>query len=114
MAVEDAAALAEVLSLITSRSQLHSALQVFERVRILRTGQMQEASLRAGSIIHFADGPKQRLRDEAMRPEVEGRHFIQSPNHYSDPVTQNWVYGYDAESEVRKAWDKQMRNGCKL
>lgn len=114
MAVEDGAALAEILSLLDSKSQLHSALQIFERVRLLRAGQMQEASLVNGKLWHFADGPEQRARDEAMRPEVEEREFEESPNQWSDPVTAAWAYGYDAEEEVRKAFIENQSRNAKL
>ncbi|KAF2704919.1 FAD/NAD(P)-binding domain-containing protein [Pleomassaria siparia CBS 279.74] len=108
MAVEDGAALAEMLSCITSRSELSSALDVFEKVRILRTGQMQEASLVNGKLWHFGDGAEQRKRDEGMGREVErgeGGDGV-NPNQWSDEVTARWVYGYDAEGEVRKAWGR--------
>jgi salicylate hydroxylase len=67
---------------------------------------MQEASLVNGLLWHFDDGPEQEARDEAMRPEVEGKQFAESPNQWSDPVTAAWAYGYDAEEEVRLAWDR--------
>ena len=103
-AVEDGAALAEILSLVTCRSQLHSALKVFEQERILRTGQMQEASLVNGKLWHFADGPEQQARDAAMRLELEEHSVGESPNQWSDPVTAAWVYGYDAEVTIRRIW----------
>ena len=114
MAVEDGAALAEILNKINSKDQIHDALRIFENVRILRTSQMQEASLINGKLWHFADGPEQEARDEAMRPEVEGRHYIESPNQWSDPVTQSWAYGYDAEKEVADAWNTHVSRGSKL
>ncbi|KAH0527335.1 hypothetical protein TsFJ059_002347 [Trichoderma semiorbis] len=104
MAVEDGAALATSLSHVTDLSELPKALSIFETERMKRSGQMQEASLVNGKLWHFEDGPEQQARDEAMRPEVEGRHFIQSPNQWSDPVTQAWAYGYDAEEEIEKRW----------
>jgi salicylate hydroxylase len=114
MAVEDGAALAEILSLITSASHLHSALKVFEKVRLLRTGQMQEASLVNGKLWHFADGPDQRARDAGMRAEVEGKVVKESPNQWSDPATQRWCYGYDAEKEIRDVWDEHVADKAKL
>lgn len=104
MAVEDAAALAEAIHQVDHIADLLAALHVWESVRIKRSGMMQEASLINGKLWHFADGPLQQARDEAMRPEVEGRQFTTSPNQWSDPTTQRWCYGYDAELEVRKAW----------
>lgn len=104
MAVEDGAALATSLSHVTSLADLPKALSIFETERMKRSGQMQEASLVNGKIWHFEDGPEQQARDEAMRAEVDGKHFIQSPNQWSDPVTQTWAYGYDAEDEIEKRW----------
>ncbi len=107
MAVEDAAALAEALHQIDHVDDLPRALRVWEAVRIERSSQMQEASLINGRLWHFPDGPLQQARDEGMRPEVEGRQFVRSPNQWSDPTTQRWCYGYDAEREVRKAWSNR-------
>ncbi|KAK2596586.1 hypothetical protein N8I77_013467 [Diaporthe amygdali] len=108
MAVEDGAALAVALSRITSTNQLKFALRVFEKERVQRTGMMQEASMVNSMIWHFADGPLQEARDQAMRPEVEGRHFLSSPNQWSDPVTQEWAYGYDAERVMERAWEEAV------
>lgn len=111
MAVEDAAALAAILAEVKSREEIHDALKVFERVRILRSGQMQGASLTNGKLWHYADGPEQKARDSAMRPEVLGEHFIESPNQWSDPLTQAWCYGYDAEEEVLREWRSIQGSG---
>lgn len=105
MAVEDGAALAVALSQITSPKKIGFALHVFERERVRRTGMMQEASMANSMIWHLRDGPLQEARDEAMRPGVEGRHFLSSPNQWSDPVTQEWAYGYDAEGVMKTAWE---------
>lgn len=104
MAVEDGVALARSLSYMQSQEQLTEALTIFEKVRILRAGQMQEASLLNGRLWHFADGPLQEARDAAMAPEVEGLSFSHSPNQWSDPATQMWCYGYEAEREIDQAW----------
>ncbi|PKX93724.1 putative salicylate hydroxylase [Aspergillus novofumigatus IBT 16806] len=99
MAVEDGVALARSLSHMRSREQLSEALAIFEKVRIVRTSQMQEASLLNGQLWRFADGPLQEARDAAMAREVEGLPFSQSPNQWSDPATQMWCYGYETEGE---------------
>ncbi|KAE8452645.1 hypothetical protein EG329_013904 [Mollisiaceae sp. DMI_Dod_QoI] len=103
--VEDAAALATVLNLVDDRASLPFALEVWERERLKRSSQMQEASRLNSIIWHFPDGPEQEARDASMRPEVEGKHFMLSANQWSDPVTQWWAYGYDAEDAMRKAWE---------
>ena len=104
MAVEDGAGLGEVLSLINTRDQIPAALAVFEDVRRKRSYQMQEASMLNGKLWHFADGPVQRARDASTRPELTSEHFLASANQWSDPVTQWWSYGYDAETEILDAW----------
>jgi salicylate hydroxylase len=109
MAVEDGAALAELLSLIQSKEQLPEALRIFEKERMKRSGGMQSASLVNGKLWHFPDGPQQEARDRGMRAEVEGRHFLESTNQWSDPLTQMWAYGYDAEQAVRELWQAEMR-----
>lgn len=106
MAVEDGVALARSLSHMDSIEQLQEALDIFEMVRIERAGQMQEASLLNGQLWHFADGPLQEARDAAMASEVEGIPFSHSPNQWSDPATQMWCYGYDADKEIDAAWTK--------
>lgn len=110
MAVEDGAALASVLSQITSPKEIPFALRLFEKERVKRSSMMQEASMVNSMIWHFGDGPLQEARDAAMRPEVEGRHFLSSPNQWSDPVTQSWAYGYDAEAVMEEAWDEAVHD----
>lgn len=109
MAVEDAGALAEALNHVGDTVDLSEALELWESERLLRTSQMQRASLINGKLWHFADGPEQQARDKAMRPEVEGRHFISSPNQWSDPVTQRWCYAYDAEQAITDAFSEGVK-----
>lgn len=104
IAVEDGAALAEILSHVYSQEEFLPAIKLFEKIRMERSYQMQEASLLNGKLWHFPDGPLQQARDEAMRPEVEARPFLESPNQWSDPMTQFWAYGYDAEDVARETW----------
>jgi salicylate hydroxylase len=108
MAVEDGGALASVLSLISSADDIPFALSVYETERMKRAEQMQDASLLNGKLWHFADGPEQRLRDLSMRPEVEGKSFSWSANQWSDPVTQWWAYGYDAEDEAERVFRERL------
>lgn len=108
MAVEDGAALAVVLARISSPEELPFALRIYETERIKRAGDMQRASMVNGLIWHFPDGPEQRARDASMRAEVEGRMFSWSANQWSDPVTQWWAYGYDAEVAMGRAWDSAV------
>ncbi|RKL31235.1 hypothetical protein BFJ72_g11252 [Fusarium proliferatum] len=104
MAVEDGAALATAISKIKCKDQVATALHVFEKERMSRSYGMQSASLVNGKLWHFPDGPLQQARDLGMRAEVEGRPFVESTNQWSDPVTQIWAYGYDAEDAIEELW----------
>lgn len=108
MAVEDSAALAVVLNQISSLDELPFALRTFEKERIKRSSDMQNASTVNGTIWHFPDGPEQRARDESMAAEVAGLPFLSSANQWSDPITQWWAFGYDAEEEMQKAWNRAV------
>lgn len=106
MAVEDGLALSHALSKMESKEHLAKSLSVFEKVRMLRSCQMQEASLLNSQLWHFPDGPLQEARDAAMAPEVKGIPFSHSPNQWSDPATQMWCYGYDTEKAIDEAWER--------
>ncbi|KAJ6104926.1 hypothetical protein N7486_003615 [Penicillium sp. IBT 16267x] len=112
MAVEDGLALSRSLSKITDKEQLAECLSVFEKVRMQRAGQMQEASMLNSHLWHFADGPLQEARDAAMVPEVKGLSFSHSPNQWSDPATQMWCYGYDTEKAIDEAWEESRAKDC--
>jgi salicylate hydroxylase len=108
MAVEDGAALATVLNKISSYDDMILALSSWEKERMKRSGEMQSASAVNGMILGLPDGPKQRARDASMAAEVAGEHFNNSPNQWSDPVTQWWSYGYDAEDSMEQAWARDV------
>ncbi len=105
MAVEDAAALAETLALVSNKSQIRHAVDIYETERMKRAYGMQSASLVNGKLWHFADGGEQEARDKGMLAEVQGTYYSESTNQWSDPVTQNWAYGYDAERAIKEAWN---------
>ena len=102
MAVEDGAALAVALNHVTSLDELPFALRAFQTERLKRSGDMQDASNVNGIIWHFSDGLEQMARDASMAAEVAGLPFTNSANQWSDPVTQWWAYGYDAEAQMEE------------
>lgn len=110
MAVEDGVALARALMYISSKADIAHGLSIFEEVRAERTRMMQDASLLNGQLWHFADGQLQQARDKAMRPETQGIPFSHSPNQWSDPATQMWAYGYDAEKAIDEAFRRRKRD----
>lgn len=104
MAVEDGAALAVALDQISSLDELPFAMRIFEKTRIKRSGDMHNASTVNGMIWHLPDGPEQEARDKSMAAEVAGSPVLSSANQWTDPVTQWWAYGYDAEEAMKEAW----------
>lgn len=103
MAVEDAAALAECLKVYPHKDTLRTAIDVYESIRIPRTKAVQESSVLHGYTIHYGDGPLQQARDAAMRPQVDNEHYIDSPDQWSDPTTQGFMYSYDVRDAVHEA-----------
>ncbi|OCT52819.1 Monooxygenase FAD-binding protein [Cladophialophora carrionii] len=104
MAVEDAVALAESLRFATRKDMVSQAVAVFEQVRIPRVKQVHDATVKHGYTLHLPDGPEQQSRDKAMEKEVNGEHFISSPNQWSDPTVLSWLYPHKPAVAVRKAW----------
>ena len=102
MAVEDAAVLAECLTAYPGKEALKSAIDMYEGLRIPRARKAQESSVLHGYTLHYPDGPLQQARDTAMRPDIDGEHYIDSPNQWSDPATQLYFYMYDVVAETRK------------
>ncbi|KIW68827.1 hypothetical protein PV04_04747 [Phialophora macrospora] len=111
MAVEDAVALAESLRFATRKDMVPQAVAIFEQVRIPRVKQVHEASVKHGYTLHLSDGPEQQSRDKAMEKEVNGEHFISSPNQWSDPTILSWLYPYKPAVAVRKAWTERGQKG---
>ena len=109
VAVEDAATLAECLKIFPRKDKIRNAIDLYEQLRIPRAKAIQEASNLHGITLHYADGPLQEARDAAMRPEVEGRHFVDSPNQWSDPMTQQFCYRYDPIEEVYEALQRKSK-----
>ena len=86
-AIEDAAALA---TSIKEADGLTPALAAYERVRVPRTAQIQEASHDRATVNHLPDGPEQEARDRGFAS--------QDPLKHSD-----WLYSYDAQTQARQA-----------
>lgn len=86
-AIEDAAALAASVELA---GDWPTALTAYDRVRVPRTAQVQQASHSRSEVNHLPDGPDQEARDDAFAG--------QDPLRHSD-----WLYSYDAQAEAKQA-----------
>jgi salicylate hydroxylase len=104
MAVEDAAAMAATLTHLRSKDDLKTAVSKWVEARKPRVKQIHEASYGHGLILHLPDGPVQEARDQALRPEVEGKAVMESPNQWSDPVMSHFAYSHDPVAEIERIW----------
>lgn len=100
-AVEDAAALAIVLSEISSRAQIPLALSVYERSRKERAEKVQQSGSENRITLHLPDGPEQIARDALFRAAANGN----SPDKWSDRRTQEFLWGWDAEKAALDTWN---------
>ncbi|KAF8188829.1 hypothetical protein K438DRAFT_1722400 [Mycena galopus ATCC 62051] len=96
MGIEDAAILGGILShpRFSSLRALHTALPLYERLRISRANKVAEASVKSRWFTQMADGAEQRERDAwlLLHPGIEEGHI----NIRSDKVWLDELFGYDA------------------
>ncbi|KAJ5387649.1 Monooxygenase FAD-binding [Penicillium cosmopolitanum] len=104
-AVEDAAALGVLLSNITSRHEIPSALQVYEKTRKQRAETVQQSGTENRVALHLADGPAQLVRDEQFLASANGSN----PDKWNDRETQNFLWGWDAEKVALDAWNELVK-----
>ncbi|KKZ68622.1 salicylate hydroxylase [[Emmonsia] crescens] len=100
-ALEDAAALAVVLSQIETAQDIPFALQVYEKCRKKRAEAVQQSGTENRIALHLPDGPEQVKRDERFAASMQG---ARNPDKWNDRETQRLLWGYDAEEAAEKCW----------
>jgi salicylate hydroxylase len=103
MAVEDGAVLGALFERLTSPSQIPDILTIYESLRKARTTRVVKGSSHYRDIFHMHDGDKQRERDRQLI-EYNDAPFDGYPNKWRDPEFQPWLWGYDVQAEVERAW----------
>ncbi|CAD6587330.1 MAG: hypothetical protein CYPHOPRED_003897 [Cyphobasidiales sp. Tagirdzhanova-0007] len=116
MAIEDAAVLGIVLSrqepfkrVDERRRFVGDRLELYQQARWARATEVQDRSTLNGRIWHYPDGPDQEARDAGMAASLGNEHYIRCTNQWSDPSTQVWLYGHDAEAEALRIVTKANR-----
>ncbi|KAJ5302936.1 Monooxygenase FAD-binding [Penicillium atrosanguineum] len=99
-AVEDAAALGVLLSLISSRHEIPDALKVYEQSRKQRAETVQASGSENRITLHLPDGPEQLARDAQFLESASGSN----PDKWSDRETQQFLWGWDAEKVALEVW----------
>jgi len=107
ISVEDGAVLGGLLGKICSKNDVPRVLALYEELRRPRTSAVVLGSRKQRDIFHLHDGPEQEERDRVLL----GQHPPQSgyPNQWADPVMQEFLFGYDGDVEVERAWDTLMK-----
>lgn len=116
MAVEDAEALTECLTLVQKGdTTLEQAMAIFETVRKPRAEAVKAASLHAGNILQLPLGPSRDTRNLALASDgtsigpTEDEHFYKNKPSYgiADKQIRDWCYSYDAVEAVKQEWQRR-------
>lgn len=101
-AVEDAASLGILLSLVSSPQEVPLALQIYEKSRKQRADTVQQSGTDNRITLHLPDGLEQRARDEQFRASMNG---ASNPDKWADRETQKFLWGWDEEEHSREVWN---------
>ncbi|KAJ7177494.1 hypothetical protein C8R43DRAFT_1084622 [Mycena crocata] len=110
MAVEDAAALGNLLSRISSKTQIAPFLKAYEKIRMGRTTATQAESWTNRTIFHLPDGAEQEARDKSMRLAMTqllgsgGSDHRGNANMWADKQRNLEQFSYDADEAVNRWW----------
>lgn len=103
MAIEDAACLAEVLSLIpggkVSSDDIAKALKVYEGLRKERTTTLVDLAAASAKALHAGEGEAKEQRDRQF--EAARTKGAPLPDKWASPEVQQMIYGYDCIEDAR-------------
>ncbi|KAJ7080829.1 putative monooxygenase, partial [Mycena belliarum] len=102
-AIEDGLVLAVVLSKVTQKKDIHTALRVYERLRKTRAEYLVEEADASGRALHLSDPAAQAARDEAFR---QVKHGGPHPDKWVDRTLQDFVYGFDCVDNAEEFHDE--------
>ncbi|CAF1435925.1 unnamed protein product [Rotaria magnacalcarata] len=105
-AVEDAAVLAVCLSMIESKDQIKTALQVYELVRKERAETVQTSATQTRQVLHLHDGQEQLERDNIIRNSSKGGP---NPDLWSDRSFQQWCWSTDTQQQAFSMWNELVQ-----
>ncbi|KAF4825406.1 FAD-dependent monooxygenase OpS4 [Colletotrichum tropicale] len=101
-AVEDGAVLGLLLGHLTSKSQLPTALRLYEKLRKARGEAIVRETFKQRHDFHMPDGPEQEARDQIFLSQLGKELKGPFPSRWTCPEVQPWLYGYDAYKEVEE------------
>jgi salicylate hydroxylase len=101
-AVEDAAVLGLVLSKITSKDEIPTALKAYELARKIRSEKVQSTAGHTRTVLHMMDGDEQMKRDQAFANIAVGG---ENPDPWGDPAAQKFLWSFDVEQDFIDNFD---------
>ena len=105
--VEDGAVLGGLLGKIRGKKDVPRVLALYEQLRRPRCTAVVLGSSKQRDIFHLRDGPKQEERDRIMLTQTPPQPG--HPNQWADPLVQEFLFAYDADKEVERAWDSLIK-----
>jgi salicylate hydroxylase len=101
MGIEDSAILGGLLANYPSKDTLHSALLLYEKLRLPRVTKVANESIGSRYFTQMPDGPEQKDRDEYLlaHPGIQVGHR----NNRSRKEFLDELFGYDAYEVLEKA-----------
>ncbi|KIW96495.1 uncharacterized protein Z519_03564 [Cladophialophora bantiana CBS 173.52] len=101
--IEDGAVLGRLLSYVTSKEQLPSAITLYEHLRKPRSERIARETFHQREEFHMPDGPEQQERDKLFESQLGKEISGKFPSRWTCPEVQPWLYGYDAYREADEA-----------
>lgn len=103
--LEDGAALATALGLMSGKEELGRVLEVYESVRKERAERIQASADATQKALHLPDGVEQRERDRLMK--LAGDKAARNPDMWNDDKWQRFMWGHDVVEETLKEWERK-------
>ena len=101
--IEDGGVLGRLLLYVKSKEQLPWAIELYEQLRKSRSERIVRETFHQRDAFHLPDGPEQQERDKLFSSQLGREVTVKFPSRWTCPVTQPWLYGYDAYHEADQA-----------
>lgn len=98
--------LSNLLGKARDHAEVPDVLALYELRRKDRAGHVIRASMRNGRTWQMPDGPLKDERDRQFLEDVPGAGY---PNLLADPLSQSWLWSFDAAKDADEAWHTRGR-----
>ncbi|KAF9770832.1 hypothetical protein IL306_011543 [Fusarium sp. DS 682] len=116
MAIEDAATLAEALSMMpgngTNREAIATTLKVYEMLRKPRTSTLVELAVESAKALHLAAGNAREERDRQFAAAAK-MGSAPVPDRWVSPEVQKMIYEHDCIKDTRERFQETYKSASK-